>query len=269
MKLYFQKLGDGPVLIILHGLYGSSDNWATFARSLSTNYTIYLIDMRNHGRSPHHPEHSYEAMRADIKELVVSEGLHNICILGHSMGGKTAMLYALKYPEDLSGLIVVDIAPVKYSSVDSYNNQAIVHLNIVQAMLSVDFSKIKSRTEINSELENSIKEITVRQFIMKNVHRNHDGTFCWKLNIDAISKFLPQIIGFVSGEKLCGLGKNHFPVLFIRGGLSDYIIPEYYTEIKRLFPLARIETILNAGHWVQVEQPAKFMDVVSDFLQSI
>jgi esterase len=268
MKLYFQKLGNGPAIIVLHGLYGSSDNWLTFARWLSSNHTVYLVDMRNHGRSPHHPEHSYEVMCTDIKELVVSEELHNICLLGHSMGGKTAMLYALKFPEDLSGLIVVDIAPVKYSSVDLYNNQAIVHLNIVQAMLSVDFSKVKSRTEINSELENTIKDVAVRQFIMKNVHRNHDGSFGWKLNIDAISKFLPQIIGFVSGEKLQGIEKNHFPVLFIRGGLSDYIIPEYYSEIKRLFPLARIETIPNAGHWVQVDQPAKFMEVVGEFLLS-
>jgi pimeloyl-ACP methyl ester carboxylesterase len=267
MKVYYQKMGNGPALIILHGLYGSSDNWVSVARHLSVANTVYLVDMRNHGRSPHLPEHTYETMCSDIKELVEMEGICNVRLLGHSMGGKTAMLYAMKYPSDLSGLIVVDIAPVNYTSVDSYNNQVIDHLNIVHAMLSVDFSKIKSRVEIGDELEKTIHNITIRQFIMKNVHRNHDGTFGWKLNIDAISKCLPQIMGFISNGPFTKNDElDKLPVLFIRGGLSDYILPEYYPIIKNIFVRAQIVTIPEAGHWVHAEQSAKFMDLVKQFL---
>jgi pimeloyl-ACP methyl ester carboxylesterase len=150
-----------------------------------------------------------------------------------------------------------------------YSPQVIIHLNIVNAMLSVDFSKYSSRVEIDDELEKTIKDISIRQFIMKNVHRNSDGTFCWKLNIDAISKALPEIMNSIHLEKyISDNGLSDFPVLFIRGGKSGYILPHDYAEIKRNFPNAKIETIPNAGHWVHAEQPVKFMQLVTEFMDN-
>lgn len=269
MNLFYQKLGNGPALFILHGLYGSSDNWMTFARAISEEYTVFLIDLRNHGRSPHYQKHDYFSMSADIKEIVEKENLKKISILGHSMGGKTAMLYAMSFPDDISKMIIVDIAPVNYSSVDRFNSQVITHLNIVHSLLSVDMPNMKSRMGIDAELDKSIKDISVKQFLMKNVHRNHDGSFQWKFNLDAISKSLPDIMGFVSVEKLpLNTDKMKFPVLFIRGENSEYILPEYYAVIGSIFPGARVETIINAGHWVHAEQPAKFLELVKSFLGS-
>jgi pimeloyl-ACP methyl ester carboxylesterase len=265
MKLHFQKLGNGPVLIILHGLYGMSDNWITFARQLAESFTVYLIDQRNHGRSPHDNEHSYLAMSSDLNELIISENLDKVIVLGHSMGGKTAMLYTVRFPEKVLSLIVVDIAPVNYSSVDSYNHQVITHLNIINAMLSVDFTKMNNRIDINNELEKIIKDDTIRQFIMKNVHRNSEGIFAWKLNVNAISRALPEMMSYPGKYAELQL-KQKIPVLFIRGGQSGYIMPEYVTAIKTIFPTAQIETIPNAGHWVHADQPVLFMQTVKDFL---
>jgi pimeloyl-ACP methyl ester carboxylesterase len=265
MKLHFQKFGNGPVLIILHGLYGMSDNWIAFARQLADSYTVYLVDQRNHGRSPHNDEQSYLAMSSDLNEFISSENLDKVIVLGHSMGGKTAMLYTVRFPEKVSSLIVVDIAPVNYSSVDSYNPQVITHLNIVNAMLSVDFAKMSNRIDINNELEKIIKDDTIRQFIMKNIHRKQDGKFEWKLNVNAIGKALPEMMNY-PGKYLEVQLQQKIPVLFIRGGLSGYIMPEYFTTIKAIFPTAQIETIPNAGHWVHADQPVKFMQAVKDFL---
>jgi pimeloyl-ACP methyl ester carboxylesterase len=263
-------MGDGPAIFILHGLYGMSDNWVTIAKELSTEFTVYLIDLRNHGRSPHCKEHDYESMCYDIKEIVEDEKLEKVILLGHSMGGKTAMLYTMMFPEDLAGLIVVDIAPVNYSSVDSYNHEVIMHLNIVHTLLSIDLTGFKSRVEIDDELEKNIKDSAVRQFLMKNVHRHHDGTFCWKFNIEAISNSLPKIMGFISEEKFAVQDYlKDMPVLFIKGGKSNYIIPDYYQVIKKAFPNAIIETISNTGHWVHAEQPMKFIQLVKAFLKPI
>jgi pimeloyl-ACP methyl ester carboxylesterase len=181
------------------------------------------------------------------------------------MGGKTAMLYTVRFPEKVLSLIVVDIAPVNYSSVDSYNHQVITHLNIINAMLSVDFTKMNNRIDINNELEKIIKDDTIRQFIMKNVHRNSEGIFAWKLNVNAISRALPEMMSYPGKYAELQL-KQKIPVLFIRGGQSGYIMPEYVTAIKTIFPTAQIETIPNAGHWVHADQPVLFMQTVKDFL---
>jgi esterase len=268
MELYFQKLGSGPALFILHGLYGSSDNWISIARHLSVNYTVFLVDQRNHGRSGHSNEHTYLSMSSDLEELLNKEGIEKAFVLGHSMGGKTAMLFAALHPNRVNGLVVVDIAPVSYTKVDDYSPHAITHLNIIQSMLAVDFKKYTSRVEIDDVLEQTVKDIAVRQFIMKNVHRNADGSFCWKLNIEVLSRYLPEILNSIHLEKyIPAEGLASFPVLFIRGGMSDYLIPEYYPEIKKNFPDAHIETIPNAGHWVHAEQPALFIKAVEDFLR--
>lgn len=270
MDLFFQKSGTGDPIIILHGLYGSSDNWVTFARQLAERNTVYLIDQRNHGRSPHHPEHSYERMSEDLLEFFTNQHLEKAIILGHSMGGKTAMLFTAKNPEKVKGLIVVDIAPAGYASLSEFSPQAIVHLNIVNAMLSVDLAQHKTRTDIENELAKTIADAAIRQFIMKNIHRNPDHSFNWKLNLNALSKALPEIMGSIHLEKvLAQKPPIHIPTLFIRGGRSNYLLPEHYAEIKTYFPEAEIETIPNAGHWLHAEQPVLFEQTVTHFLDNI
>ena len=267
MKLFFQKMGEGPVLIILHGLYGLSDNWLSFARKFSENFTVYLVDQRNHGRSPHSPDHSYALMSADLVELMNSEHIEKAYLMGHSMGGKTAMHFAAMWPDKLLGLIVVDIAPAGYATTTEYSPQAITHLNIVNTLQSIDLKQFTSRTEISDELAKTIPNTAIRQFLMKNIHREHDGSFRWKLNVDAISKSLPAMMGPVGLDKILpDRSIREFPILFIRGGRSNYLLPEHYPEIKKYFPGAEIETIPGAGHWVHADQPEKFLTIVLQFL---
>ncbi len=267
MQLYFQKIGEGPILIILHGLYGLSDNWISIARKLSTDHTVYLVDQRNHGRSPHHPVHTYDAMSQDLNELMVAEKIEKAIILGHSMGGKTAMVFSALFPAKVDKLIVVDIGPGGYANIDQYSPQVLAHLNIVNSMLSIDFEIFTSRVQIDNELAKMIKDQTIRQFLMKNVHRNQGNSFAWKLNIDAISKAMPVIMGSVSMEKILkGASITEFPVLFIKGEKSDYINKEQEILIDRFFPNAIIETIRDAGHWVHSEQPELFLNLINSFL---
>ena len=267
MRLFFQKLGQGKPIIILHGLYGCSDNWITIARKLADRHTIYLVDLRNHGRSPHHPVHSYASMVDDLDELIVSEQIEKPLLVGHSMGGKTAMLYAINNPEKLKGLIVVDIGPAGYASIDNPSPMVISHLNIINAMFSIDFKHYTNRTDIEIELAKTIKDIETRQFIMKNIQRNSDHTFSWKLNLEAISKALPEIMGPVKIEKaLKNSQLKEFPVVFIKGERSEYISTEQQTQIYNYFPNATIETIANAGHWVHADQPELFLQKLNEIL---
>lgn len=270
MKLFFQKIGEGKPLIILHGLYGFSDNWMTIARQLTKNFTIYLVDQRNHGKSPHHPELNYTVMSEDLHELLLSENLDNVILLGHSMGGKTAMLFAATYPQMVSALIVADIGPGGYASLESPSSQVLVHLNIINTLKSIDLNVYSSRVEVERELAKSIADIGVRQFIMKNIHRNHDGSFSWKLNVDAISKALPSIMGPAPIDKvLLEELTQTFPVLFIKGEKSSYITSEQEQLIFKYFPKAQIEEIKNAGHWVHADQPEQFLQTLQTFLNRI
>lgn len=268
MKLYFQKLGSGPALFILHGLYGSSDNWVTFGRKLANQFTVYLIDQRNHGRSPHDTIHTYPAMANDLNELFIAENLDKSIVMGHSMGGKTAMLFTAMFPEKVQGLIAVDIAPVAYSHLDQYSAHSIFHLNMMNAMQSLDFQNYNTRGAIESELAKTIHDSTIRQFIMKNIHRNEHNLFCWKINLDVLCKSLPYLLGDIHLEKIATQKTiPEIPVLFIRGEDSDYILPEHFVSIRSFFENAEIETISNAGHWVHAEQPERFWEVLSNFLR--
>lgn len=270
MDLFFQKSGNGDPVIILHGLYGSSDNWVTFARQLAERNTVYLIDQRNHGRSPHHPEHSYKSMSEDLQAFFANQHIEKAIILGHSMGGKTAMLFTAMHPEKVKALVVVDIAPAGYASLNEFSPQAIVHLNIVNAMLSMDLAQYSTRTDIENELAKTITDISVRQFITKNIHRNPDHSFNWKLNLNALSNALPEIMGSIHLEKAITQKQPiNVPTLFIRGGRSNYLLPEHYAEIKTYFPEAQIETIPNAGHWVHAEQPVLFAQTVTHFIDKL
>ena len=266
MKLNTRIIGEGSDLIILHGLYGSGDNWLTFARQLAGNFRIHLPDQRNHGNSPHHPEHSYKAMVGDLVEYISEQNIQHPVILGHSMGGKTAMWLSITHPEIASKLIVVDISPVSYAKVMNPSVLIEQHLNIVSAMRSIDLTSVKTRSDIDKELAVYVPSERVRQFLIKSIDREKDGTYNWKLNIDAISNYLPEIMKGIEIEKFASSINPAMPVLFVKGELSEYIPESDFDAIKKLYPQAEIETIFDAVHWIHAEKPEAFLSVIKNFL---
>ncbi len=261
MKLFFRKYGQGPPLIIIHGLYGSSDNWVSIGRKLAENFEIYILDQRNHGRSPHSSDHNYLLLKEDLKEFMDTHSIEKAIIIGHSMGGKTAMFFAADYPERISHLIVADISPNSYQFTNS--NQLLAHSTIINAMHNIDFYGINGREDIDDILAKSIPEYRIRQFLLKNVKRTKDNEYSWSLNLKTLKTELKNILD--------GLDKNQteitgFPVLFIKGGKSDYISAKDEKVINKIFPFADIETIPNAGHWLHSEQPELFLKKVKEFI---
>lgn len=265
MDLFFRKFGDGPPFIILHGLYGSSDNWVSTGRKLSANYEVYLVDQRNHGKSPHSPQHNYHLLKEDLLEFMDKQSIDKAIILGHSMGGKTAMFFAVDYPERVNNLIVADISPIAYKNKKS--TQLLFHSTIINAMLHIDFKHVKNREDIDQMLSSSIPSERVRQFLLKNVSRTKDNQFKWSLNLESISNELENIMDGLTIENFKdGNGITGFPVLFIKGEKSDYIESTDREAIKTVFPFAEIETIPNAGHWLHAEQPKLFLEIIQNFL---
>ncbi|WP_258102732.1 alpha/beta fold hydrolase [Marinoscillum sp. MHG1-6] len=252
MKLNFRTLGEGKPLIILHGLFGSADNWQTLAKGFAGNYQVYLVDQRNHGASPHSNEFNYDLMVQDLKELFDDENIGQASILGHSMGGKTAMCFAAQYPELVDRLIVVDIGPKQYPP---------HHENIFNAYRSLDLSKITSRKEAEEELSKVIHEVGVRLFILKNLGRNGDNGFEWKINLDGLEANASEV-----GRALDASDKFDGPTLFIGGANSHYIKDEDSDTILSHFPEASIQKIDGAGHWVHADKPKELYEMVSGFL---
>jgi pimeloyl-ACP methyl ester carboxylesterase len=265
MELFYRKIGENkPALIILHGLYGASDNWMNLAKLWSEDYEVYLVDLRNHGQSPHSRIHTYQAMRDDVIELMDKQSIKKAVILGHSMGGKVAMRLAMDQPERLNALIVVDIAPKDYSI--NLDENVARHQKIIGGMLSLDLSLIKKRDDVNDLLSDAIPEQRTRQFIMKNLKRNKDQSFSWKLNLKVISDELLKITaGFADHNIYRDI--TGFPVLFIRGAKSKYIQNEDKSRIMEIFPMADIKTIEDAGHWIHAEQPEELSEIVLEFLE--
>lgn len=253
MKLNFRTFGNGEPLIILHGVFGSADNWQTLGKVFAEGFTVYLVDQRNHGNSPHSEEFSYDLMVEDLLQLMNEKDLNSACLLGHSMGGKVAMHFATKYPEKVSRLIVVDIAPKYYPP---------HHQQIFDGFKSVQLDRISSRKEADEQMSAVIPNIGVRQFILKNLTRNADGDFTWKLNVAAIEKAIEAVGRGLETETTYG-GR----ALFIAGGNSDYITIKDFKLISSLFPQADIETIAGAGHWVHAEKPDELKDLVLNFLK--
>ncbi|HAQ71231.1 alpha/beta fold hydrolase [Cyclobacteriaceae bacterium] len=253
MKLHFKKFGSGPPLIILHGVFGSSDNWKTLANHLMITFEVYLVDQRNHGLSPHSDDLNYQVMTDDLKELLHNEQIEKCCLLGHSMGGKTAMNFAVQYPEKIMKLIIVDIAPKRYPP---------HHQNILQGVHSLKINEINTRKEADDLLSTTINNSGIRQFILKNLSRNPEGLFYWKINWKAIEDNI-QAIGapLLSHDLFTG------EVLFIRGAQSDYILNEDEPLLKKHFPNAVLMTIQKAGHWVHAEQPAQLLALINQFIK--
>lgn len=268
MQLYFREVGKGDrAIIILHGLYGASDNWMTIAASLSEKFRVILPDQRNHGRSPHHENHRYEALSGDVYELIQSMGLQKVILIGHSMGGKTAMHLALKYPELIGHLVVIDIAPKDYGAFANYAEITNKHDLIIDAMLSVNPSQWANRTEIDNELKKNLPNKGLRQFLMKNIRRSSTGQYQWQLNLEALRSNLPEIMdGFSNLIPGQTLSIPQIPTLFIKGELSPYIMDEDSLIISRFFPKAQTVTIPAAGHWLHAEQPELLIKTLLYFL---
>ncbi|RAU81537.1 alpha/beta fold hydrolase [Pontibacter arcticus] len=253
MKLHYKELGHGQPLLILHGLFGTLDNWQTLAKRFAEHYNVFIVDLRNHGRSPHSDEHSYELMAEDVLELIDDLQIPTPAIMGHSMGGKVAMQFALKYPTRLTKLIVVDIAPKAYPP---------HHDEIIDALRSVDLTTVTSRGDVDEQLSKQIPEMDVRLFLMKNLYRKEDNTFGWRMNLEALDKNYANVAAAIAAD--VPFKKS---TLFIKGGRSRYIQQEdIYGSIEHLFTLVEVETIPNAGHWVHAQAPDEVYELVSNFL---
>jgi esterase len=255
MKLFYRIYGNGPVLLILHGLYGSSDNWVSIAGKISEKYTVILPDLRNHGQSPHSAKHNYDVMAEDIFGLVTDLGIRRFILAGHSMGGKVAMKFALKWPEMIESLVVADISP--FGSSDPENQFYRQHKEILEAMLSLNPDEYRSRDELEESLAGKIESERTRGFLMKNITRNPGGGFAWKLNVKALLSNLGNITGSIFGEADLPYPVTGFPVLFVRGGDSEYLDPSEFQNITGVFPAAEFITVENAGHWIHADQPGE------------
>ena len=264
MKLFYRKFGDGPPLIILHGLYGASDNWVTVARQLAEHYTVILPDQRNHGQSPHSGIHDYDSMRDDLLELVTDLRLKKFFLAGHSMGGITAIAFAIKWPEMLNGLVVADISPFtnERTKVDVYNQ----HIAILKTILSIDISSIRSRGQAESLLLEKIPSEKERAIIMKNLQRNANDRFTWKMNPESLYNNIENILAGIDLREALIHPVTGFPVIFLKGSYSDYLSYPDMAEIKKVFPAAELIEIMGAGHWIHADKPQEVIVQISRLL---
>jgi len=252
MLLHYKLFGQGKPLLILHGFLGSLDNWQSIAKELVATYQVYILDIRNHGKSFHHDRHDYASMVEDVHYFINHFGLSEVSLIGHSMGGKIAMSFALKYPHLVSHLIVVDIAPKVYEP---------GHEDILLALSKVNPKELKSRQEAVDIIAAYIKDPSVVQFLLKNLDRLGDGTFGWKMNLPVLIDKYKEMLAFPSNGLFDG------PTLFLKGAKSDYILPSDEDNIFSLFPNANIVSIKNSGHWVHAENPVDFIAETSNFLK--
>lgn len=253
MELFYNRYGrEEPPLLILHGLLGANGNWHTLSRTAFREVaTVYAVDQRNHGRSPHVDRIDYPSMAADVNDFVGQHQLARTHLLGHSMGGKTAMKTALTYPEVVDRLIVVDMAPRAYSP---------RHTDLLDALARIDPTDYEDRDEIDAALAADVPSWDIRQFLLKNL--DYDGDqYRWKMNLDAIRRHYDDINAAVRGDQ-----PFEGPALFVRGERSNYVTEEDLPSIRELFPSAEIVTMDGAGHWVHVDAPEALAEVVTDFL---
>ena len=250
MKLHFRELGEGKPLVILHGLFGYSDNWQTHAKKLAEYYRVILVDLRNHGHSDWADSNSYELMAQDVYELCLELQLNNFILLGHSMGGKVAMYFAQEHEDLLDKLVVVDIGMKAYP---------MHHDHILDGIHSVDLPNNSTRSQAEAQMSAHIESEGVKQFLLKNLYWKEKGKLAWRMNVEVLEREMPNILAAVPAIKVS------IPTLFIRGALSNYILDEDISEIEDVFIDAEMVTMENAGHWVHAESPAEFLDTLLSF----
>lgn len=254
MKLAYRKIGTGKPLFILHGLFGSSDNWQTLAKGFGESYTVYLIDLRNHGRSPHSEEFTYQVMAEDVYEIIADEGLDKVSVIGHSLGGKVAMQIGISHPDKIEKMVVVDIGPKKYPVTNQF---------IIDALDKFDPQTLATRKEAEVLVAEGIEDLGTRQFILKNLYWDDNQKLQWRFDFQSIKKNIKNV-----GEPTPAPAQPiEFPVLFLKGEKSDYIFPSDEKLIKTMFANAQLEVIAGAGHWVHADKPQEFFNTVTQFLK--
>ena len=252
MKLAFEVVGKGDPVIILHGFLGSADNWRSMSRRLGSHYQVFAVDLRNHGRSPHSDILDYDVMVADVREFMEQQALRRIMLLGHSMGGKVAMQFAIEYCEQVDRLVVVDIAPKPYEPSQRY---------LLKAMRALDLTRYKSFADVDAALAPEVSSESLRQFLLKNLARDENGRLRWRIDLEAIDRNYDKLVQGLSPER--SFNKS---TLFIRGGRSNYIEDDDTRLIRQMFPQAKIATLPEAGHWVHVDEPEEFFQTVVNLL---
>lgn len=252
IHFHTRSYGRGHPLIILHGLLGSLDNWATLARRFAEHFHVFTFDARNHGRSSHSNVMNYAAMADDVQTFMQKHSIASAYILGHSMGGKTAMQVAMTHAQVVDKLIVVDIAPGAYGR---------RHDHIFEALCNVDLKKYSSRKEVEEDLALKIREHATVQFLLKNLGRDESGGFRWKMNLPVLRKHYDEL-----GAAIPHSMTFEKPAMFVRGGKSSYITDDEKRRIKKMFPRSSIVTIKNAGHWVHADAPEDLEKIVVRFL---
>ena len=256
MQLAFREYGSGQPLIILHGLFGQSDNWNTLAKRFGENgFRVFAVDQRNHGLSAHSEIWDYKVMAYDLKKFISRHQLEKPIVLGHSMGGKTAMFFELNFPGIAEKLIIADIAPRAYES---------HHDSVLKALNAVDFSKIKSRKEAEAVLHNYIPDFGTKQFLLKNIYWKDESNtqLDWRFNLKVIDGNYKNV-----GAEAPSLTSN-IPSLFIRGEKSNYVTEKDLSDIKNRFPNYKLVTIAESGHWIHAEKPNEFFEEVMGFIKA-
>ena len=254
MKLHSKKYGDkGQDLIVIHGLFGMSDNWSTLGRKFSKRFKVHLIDLRNHGRSPHSRDFNYDVMCEDLIEYIEDYNIKKPLVIGHSLGGKVAMKLAFTHAEILEKLLIADISPRRYNTD--------FHENLLKILYSLPLEDFERREDIEEILAETFENRGMRLFLMKNLFRNEHNKFAWRFNIDVL---LEKVSNIQEAEFINS--KCNVPTLFIRGGDSNYVTSEDEIIIKKHFTNFSISTIEGAGHWLHAEKPDLFYDEVIKFI---
>lgn len=252
MQLHYKQYGQGQPLLILHGFMGSLDNWHTLGTQFGNSHSVFAIDQRNHGKSPHSDKHTLALMVHDVKQFIETHQLEKVSIIGHSMGGKVAMQFALDYPYLVNKLIVVDISPRQYKR---------GHDDVFKAIFAVELAQIESRKQAEQMMEMHVPDFGTRQFLLKNLDRREDGSYAWKMNLKILHADYEEIIKAIISET-----SFPNPTLVIKGGNSRYILDDDLLDFNQLFPNNTVVTIPNAGHWVHAEAPQLFFEAVNNFL---
>ena len=269
MNLYFRETGKGTPVVILHGLYGCSDNWMYIARKLAETFRVIAVDLRNHGNSPHDNSHLYSDMVADVAWLFYELEIGKAHILGHSMGGKLAMAFAADYPEHVLSLTVADIAPKNYLLDTASADQYETHKTILETLSQIDLKNFTSRGDVDAELKKTIPYLFVQSFILKNLKR-HGNEYEWKLNVPVLLKYLDHILSdVIASDYHDRIPMTGYPVLFIKGENSGYIHESDFPVLEKMYPGSIVITIEGTTHFLHAEKPDKFVSAFLNFLNTV
>ncbi len=263
MKLFYREYGEGKPIIIAHGLFGMSDNWIPIAKHLSVKFKVYLLDLRNHGQSPHSEIHDYKSISDDINEFVDFKKIPNAIFIGHSMGGKSVLQFANTYPEKVKQLIIVDISPKEYRYNSVFLNRANNHKELLEKMKQIDLNDFKNRNEIRAYYIEYFQDEFTLQLIQKNIKRNNQSQFIWKVNVDVLYNSLEDLKKEVRlrGEI------SYVKTLFVFGSNSPYFRSEDKVYIQTKLPFAKIESIQAAGHMLHITNEKEFIKILSSFVK--